>query len=130
MKTVLVALNPRAGASAAGDRIRELEELLRQSGLKVEVEPDLDRMSGRAAQLQAAEVLDCVVSAGGDGTVAAVINPPELRTFPWRFFRWEPKTYSDAGWGNRPRRRVFATPFVRIAYSGSTRPRPMVACSC
>lgn len=74
MKTVLIAVNPRAGASAAGQRIPELERLLGQAGLKAEVQTDLGHFAARAAQLQAEGRLECVVSAGGDGTAAAVIN--------------------------------------------------------
>lgn len=74
MKTVLIALNPHAGASGAGDRITQLDQLLKRSGLRVEIEADLGRFADRAVQLQAAGGLEAVVSAGGDGTAAAVIN--------------------------------------------------------
>lgn len=74
MKRVLVALNPHAGATSAGDRIEKLERLLRQSDLATEVQPDLGRFQARAAELHASGGLKAVVSAGGDGTAAAVVN--------------------------------------------------------
>lgn len=74
MKKVLVALNPHAGASDAGNRIAELSRLLQASGLEMLVEPDLGRLADKAARLHSQGELQAVVAAGGDGTAAAVVN--------------------------------------------------------
>jgi diacylglycerol kinase family enzyme len=74
MKSVLVALNPHAGATTAGGRIGELAGLLRQSGFDTVTEPDLGKFEARAAELRAQRQLHAVVAAGGDGTAAAVVN--------------------------------------------------------
>jgi diacylglycerol kinase (ATP) len=80
VKTVLVALNPHAGATSAGDRVAELGRCLSQAGLKPAIESDLGLLAQRAAHLQREGELAAVVSAGGDGTAAAVVNriAPEI----------------------------------------------------
>ncbi len=74
MKHVLIALNPHAGAQSAARAISELARLLEGSGLKATIEPDLVQFAAKAAHLHAAGQLQAVVSAGGDGTAAAVAN--------------------------------------------------------
>jgi len=80
MKTLLIALNPQAGAVSARERVAELERLLRAAGRRVVIEPDLGRLADRARELHGAGELEGVVSAGGDGTAAAVVNllPPQV----------------------------------------------------
>jgi diacylglycerol kinase family enzyme len=54
--------------------VERLEDLLRKGGYLVETTSDIERLAAEAAGAQAAGRLRCVVSAGGDGTVALVAN--------------------------------------------------------
>ncbi len=70
-----IILNPTAGKGAAGERIPEVNTLLRQQGLDYEI--FLTQRVWHAAELARdakSEGFDVVVSAGGDGTVNEIIN--------------------------------------------------------
>jgi diacylglycerol kinase family enzyme len=71
---VLIVRNPHAGPGPADASIRELADCLRQHDLAAEVVGDLDAIGPLASECQAAGRLRAIVAAGGDGTVAEVVN--------------------------------------------------------
>lgn len=71
---VLIAANPRSGASSGRAKVRELHAALEAAGFAVEVCESLELLSRRSCQLSQCGQLRAVVSAGGDGTAAAVVN--------------------------------------------------------
>ncbi len=71
---VLIAANPKSGAMSRQKVVAELREALVTDGFDVEVCENLERVQKRAAQLQSEGKLRGVVSAGGDGTAAALAN--------------------------------------------------------
>lgn len=74
LNEVLIVANPRAGAGPGHLKIERLATALRAHGLRPRVEYDLQAVDGIAAELSAAGRLRVVVAAGGDGTVAEVLN--------------------------------------------------------
>ncbi|MBL8892208.1 MAG: hypothetical protein JNL67_19690 [Planctomycetaceae bacterium] len=85
-KHVLIVFNPKAGAADRRDLLNSLQGRLGEMGLDVELVVDLENLKSRAAELGRAGKLRLVVSAGGDGTLAAVAErtSPEtcLAVFP------------------------------------------------
>lgn len=77
-RSVLVVVNPTAGARSGQAAVDQLVTLLEGDGFAVEVCPEIDRVSQRAAELLAEQRLRAVVAAGGDGTVGLAVNrtPP------------------------------------------------------
>ncbi len=75
---VIIVANPKAGASSRQTRIARLMDQLRQRHLTPVLVHDLSEFAGRLDDAQSAGRLRAVVAAGGDGTVAEVINrtPP------------------------------------------------------
>ncbi|HBE71516.1 MAG TPA: hypothetical protein DDW52_25500, partial [Planctomycetaceae bacterium] len=73
-KRVLIAANPKSGAGPGSALVDELGRQLSDRKLESEVVYDLDKLKLRAAELEAKSQLQCVVSAGGDGTVSAIAN--------------------------------------------------------
>lgn len=71
---VLVSSNPKAGSGLARGNAVQLVTMLRNQGLQVEPFTDLNEVSARANQLQTAGKLRALVAAGGDGTVAELVN--------------------------------------------------------
>ncbi|MDA1050986.1 MAG: diacylglycerol kinase family protein [Planctomycetota bacterium] len=71
---VLISRNPKAGARSGVPAVERLSELLAAQGYLVEIFTDIDELSGKSAQLVSNGELRCVVSAGGDGTVALLAN--------------------------------------------------------
>jgi len=71
---IVIAMNPRAGASESGARIERVRRSLEERGYQVQVLCDLDEITEVAGQLHAAEVLRVLVAAGGDGTAAELVN--------------------------------------------------------
>lgn len=71
-QTVLIAYNPKAGATDRQALLGRLSERLRQLGLLPCLVADLEELRQRAAELDNRGELRLVVAAGGDGTVAAV----------------------------------------------------------
>jgi diacylglycerol kinase family enzyme len=71
---VLIAANPRSGASSGRSKVCELRSALVAAGFDVEICESLDVLSERSHALTASGQLRAVVSAGGDGTAAAVVN--------------------------------------------------------
>lgn len=85
-KHVLIVFNPKAGAADRRELLHSLQRRLGEMGFEVELIVDLDDLKSRAAELGQAGQLRLVVSAGGDGTLAAVAerSAPEtcLAVFP------------------------------------------------
>ena len=83
---VLLSVNPNAGARSAKTRVARLVESLERWGLCVQVMTDLAAVAAEAQRRHAAGSLRALVAAGGDGTVAELVNrcPPvvPLSVFP------------------------------------------------
>ena len=75
---VLIAANPRAGSQSRDRHLRELAEWLRERGRTVEILSDLPRVEQLATRLFEQGELGALVGAGGDGTLAELMNrtPP------------------------------------------------------
>ncbi len=73
-RTVLIGFNPKAGATSSESPISRLSEALRDRGLDVQFETDIERIAAESERLQTAGQLRAVVAAGGDGTAALVAN--------------------------------------------------------
>lgn len=71
---VLIAVNPRAGAASSTAAIAGLADELRKQHLRAEVITDLATLADGARSLLAAGRLRAVVAAGGDGTLAELVN--------------------------------------------------------
>ncbi|MCH8044649.1 MAG: NAD(+)/NADH kinase [Planctomycetes bacterium] len=71
---VLISVNPTAGSGSGQRRVECLAELLAAGGYRVDVVTDLDEMAQRAERYFSEGTLRAVVAAGGDGTVAEVVN--------------------------------------------------------
>lgn len=71
---IIIAANPKSGASSGLTRANELKEALIQDGWQVELTTDLEQMQRLVNQRHESGELRCVVSAGGDGTAAAILN--------------------------------------------------------
>lgn len=76
-RRVLVVTNPQAGARLREEAIRELIRCLRDRGLLGEVVTDLLVLDRLVAEYRANGQLRAVVAAGGDGTVAEIVNRTE-----------------------------------------------------
>ena len=70
---VLIVTNPSAGSGTNQHRVRELADRLTSDGMRVETTSELELVHRKAAA-PAQAGLRAVVAAGGDGTVAALIN--------------------------------------------------------
>ncbi|MFO0900369.1 MAG: diacylglycerol kinase family protein [Pirellulales bacterium] len=77
-RRVLLCTNPKAGAGGRGELAQSLARRLSEAGYQAEVICDLDRVAAEANRLQAAGELRALVSLGGDGTAAELVN----RTMP------------------------------------------------
>lgn len=71
---VVIAANPKSGARSGLAQAHELARALESHGWQVELTTDLDHMQELVGRLQSQGTLRTVVSAGGDGTAAAVLN--------------------------------------------------------
>ena len=80
---VLIAQNPKSGASNRGKLVEQLGRRLQDSDLVVEIIQDIDELTQKTADYLAKKELRCVVAAGGDGTVSLLVNrlPPETPFF-------------------------------------------------
>jgi diacylglycerol kinase family enzyme len=70
----VVFVNVKAGARPAMPRVKRLAELLVERGFHAEVLSDFDAAADRANRAYQAGTLRALVAAGGDGTVAALVN--------------------------------------------------------
>lgn len=73
-RSVLISRNPKAGARSGLPTVERLSGLLAAQDFQVETLTDIDELSSKSAQLLRDGELRCVVSAGGDGTVALLAN--------------------------------------------------------
>ena len=71
---VLVLVNPIAGRGLPSAQVDRLCELIRAKARNVEVLSDLDRAAEKACECYRAGKLRALVSVGGDGTVAQLVN--------------------------------------------------------
>ncbi len=67
-------MNPKAGRRAAQPSAERLAKFLTDRGLAPEIVTDLAEVAARSAEGQARGDLRAVVGAGGDGTVAEIVN--------------------------------------------------------
>lgn len=72
--SVLIAANPKSGATSGRSKVCQLREALASIGFDVEICESLELLRVRSLEMFAAGQLRAVVSAGGDGTAAAVVN--------------------------------------------------------
>ena len=83
---VVIAANPRAGSQSRDRHLRELAAWLNARGVTVEIISELERAETLAAQMHDQGRLRALVGAGGDGTLAELVNrtPPgtPLATYP------------------------------------------------
>ncbi|MEO8498365.1 MAG: diacylglycerol kinase family protein [Planctomycetota bacterium] len=73
-RRVLISLNPKAGAKSGLPAVERLAELLAAESYSVETLTNIDELASKSARLLQDGELRCVVSAGGDGTVALLAN--------------------------------------------------------
>ena len=73
-RRIVIAANPKSGASSGLARSQELYEALRSDGWQVDITTDLDQMQELVASYHSQSCLRTVVSAGGDGTASAILN--------------------------------------------------------
>lgn len=79
-KHVLIAANPKSGPGSSRQKVNELNESLCSHGFESCILTSLEQLRSDALQLHANQQLRAIVSAGGDGTVAALANllPAEI----------------------------------------------------
>lgn len=73
-RSVLIAFNPKSGASSSARLIGKLQAAITDSGFQTQVIDSLDQLQSEAMRLYGMDRLHAVVSAGGDGTVSALAN--------------------------------------------------------
>lgn len=80
VQQVLIAANPKSGASSSANQVDGLRAQLVQRNIEPFVCTDLQEIRERANSLHASGDLRCVVSAGGDGTLGLLANmlPPDI----------------------------------------------------
>lgn len=78
-RRVLIIANPSAGSGANRTRIQALRTGLETAGCKVEITSNVEQLAATAGSQSPAD-LRAVVAAGGDGTVAEVINRTSAQT--------------------------------------------------
>ncbi len=86
LNSVVIAMNPKSGASDRSALVRRLEQELAANGLKTWTFTDVEQIQQHVAKLTEAQQLRAVVAAGGDGTVSMLVNrlPPQtpIAIFP------------------------------------------------
>ena len=71
---IVIAANPKSGASSGLSKAQELKKTLESHHWQVDLTTDLDQMQSLVSRYESDGTLRTVVSAGGDGTAAAVLN--------------------------------------------------------
>ncbi|MEE2685944.1 MAG: diacylglycerol kinase family protein [Planctomycetota bacterium] len=74
---VVISMNPSAGARSGRGQVERLQSLLHEDGYRVRRTSDLEELRQITATAMAAGNLRVVVAAGGDGTIARVLNETE-----------------------------------------------------
>jgi diacylglycerol kinase family enzyme len=77
-RDVVIAVNPKAGATAVKARVARLAELLTEKGLVAAVLTNLDEVATQSNCLHEQGRLRTLIGVGGDGTAAELVN----RTLP------------------------------------------------
>ncbi|MFM8397283.1 MAG: diacylglycerol/lipid kinase family protein, partial [Pirellula sp.] len=70
----MIAANPKSGSSSGIGKAQGLKAELELRGWQVDLTTDLDQMEAMVGRYETQGQLRTVVSAGGDGTAAAVLN--------------------------------------------------------
>ncbi|MEM8735865.1 MAG: diacylglycerol kinase family protein [Planctomycetota bacterium] len=73
-QTVLIAANPKSGATESGKLVASLREAIASRGFQCDLLTSLDEIASRANALADRGDLRAIVSAGGDGTADALAN--------------------------------------------------------
>lgn len=73
-RRIVIAANPKSGASSGLGKAQGLKQELESRGWQVDLTTDLDQMESMVGRYETQGELRTVVSAGGDGTAAAVLN--------------------------------------------------------
>ena len=71
---VLIQRNPHSGSGAGRFQLRILSRHLRDAGFRVRMFSSRPKLDRYLAQKPAHRILRCIVAAGGDGTVADLVN--------------------------------------------------------
>jgi diacylglycerol kinase family enzyme len=71
---ILIVHNPAAGSARREALVGDLVACIARLGLEPEIVADLDALRARADEYTAGSQLRAIVAAGGDGTVATVVN--------------------------------------------------------
>lgn len=77
---ILIAANPKSGASSRAVLVEQLREQLQNRQFDVTICQQLSQVETLSHQLSTAGTLHSVIAAGGDGTAAAVVNLIPLGT--------------------------------------------------
>jgi diacylglycerol kinase (ATP) len=77
---VLIVANPKAGAGSGKERVKRLITALERHKLSPELIAELTDVSDRVTEVESSGRLRAVIGAGGDGTIAEIINraPPRV----------------------------------------------------
>ena len=73
-RQILIAANPKSGATESGPKVAALNESICSSGYQSQVLYDLQEIASLAPKLHAEGKLRAVIAAGGDGTADALAN--------------------------------------------------------
>lgn len=73
-RRIVIAANPKSGASSGLGKAQGLKQELESRGWQVDLTTDLEQMQSMVGRYETQGELRTVVSAGGDGTAAAVLN--------------------------------------------------------
>lgn len=73
-RSVLISVNPRAGAKSKQDRVAEITAALERAGFNVTSTADLESLHRLASEGQKTGALRAVIAVGGDGTASVVRN--------------------------------------------------------
>ncbi len=79
-RLILIAANPRAGARCSQAALEDLTKALGRRGFEARVITDLERLTAVAAAAASDGQLRAVVAAGGDGTLAELVNRTSPQT--------------------------------------------------
>jgi len=71
---VVIQRNPTSGSGAGALQVKVLIRKLRESGLRVRLFADRDRLDTFVNNAEQASSIRCLVAAGGDGTIASLAN--------------------------------------------------------
>jgi diacylglycerol kinase family enzyme len=71
---VIIQRNPYSGSGAGRNQLRVLSRHLREAGFRVRMFSSRPKLDRYLAQKPAQRIIRCIVAAGGDGTVADLVN--------------------------------------------------------